>query len=60
MQAAVNLGEVKNVQGLAGFKHHVVGNIDQRRDAALPAAGQALDHPRGRGGLRVQPTNDAA
>ena len=42
-----NLVAIKNVGGLAQLKHHVVGNIDQYRYAALAATRQTIHHPSG-------------
>ena len=53
VQAAMNLVEVKNMRRPAQLKHHVIGNIDQRSDAALAATGQPVHHPLRRGGAGV-------
>ena len=59
-QAAVDLVQVEDVRRTAQLEHHVVGDIDQRRHAALAAARQALDHPLRRAGLGVDVAHDAA
>ena len=59
LQAAVDFVEVKNMAGAAELEHDVVGDIDQRRDAALAAARQALDHPRRGLRLGVDAAHDA-
>src|SRR5690606_16176036 len=55
LQAAVDLVEVEDVRGATELEHHVVGDVDQGRHAALAAARQALDHP----GRRLRPGVDA-
>jgi hypothetical protein len=43
------LSRSKMCDGRPVLEHHVVRDVDQRRDAALAAAGQAVDHPLRRG-----------
>ena len=45
---AVEQAIVVGVQRLAQLEHHVVGDVDDRRDRADAAALEALLHPRGR------------
>ena len=50
--------EVEGVQRLAEQHHHVVGDVDGQADRTHPDLGQALLHPRRRGGVHVDPTHD--
>ena len=50
---------VVGVQRLAQLEHHVVGDVDDRRDRADAAALEALLHPRRRRGARVDAFDDA-
>ena len=59
-QATGDFLEVKNMGGLAGLEHHVIGDIHQGAHTALAATGQAVDHPSRRFGLRVELANHAA
>ena len=60
VKSAMDFVEVKDVAWAAQFKHDVVGNIHQRRHAALAATRQAVHHPGRRGGLRIHVANNAA
>ena len=60
IQAAVDLVQVKDMRRPAELEHHVIGDIHQRRDAALAAARQAVHHPLRRGGAGVDVADHAA
>ncbi len=60
LQAAVDFVEVKNMRRLAQLKHHVVGNIHQRRHRALATTRQAINHPLRRFDLGIDTAHDAA
>ncbi len=60
MDRTRKLRVVEGVQRLAQLEHHVVGDIDERRDGTHAAALDALLHPVGRGCLRIHATHDAA
>ena len=55
----LNLVEVVEVRRTAEFEHHVVGDVDERRDRALTGALEAFLHPRGRFGAGVDVADDA-
>jgi hypothetical protein len=59
-EAAVDGVEVEDVRGPAELEHDVVRDVDQRRDGALAAAGQALGHPGRRLRRGVDAADDAA
>ena len=48
------------MRGAPQLEHHIVGNVHQRRDAALATARQALDHPGRRLHARVDATHHPA
>ena len=52
--------QVEGVHGLAEFEHHVVGDVDGRRNRADAAATQFLDHPLGRARGGVDAGDDPA
>ena len=56
----MDLAEVEDVRRLPRLEHHVVRDVDERRDAALAAAGQPLDHPGRRPRPRVDVADDTA
>ena len=56
---AVEQAVVVRVQRLSLLEHHVVGDVDDRRNRADAAALEALLHPRGRGRLGVDPLDRA-
>ena len=58
VDAALQLVEVERVQRMAGLQHHVVGDVDQVRDRAHPARGQAHAH-RERARADLQAGDDA-
>ena len=59
-ELVMDLVQVEDVARLPGLEHHIVGDVHQCGDRALPAARQALDHP-GRGlGLGVDVADDPA
>ena len=59
LQTAVDFVQVKNVRRPPQLEHHVVGNIHQRRHAALAATLKALHHPRRCLRLRIDAAHDA-
>ena len=58
-ELVVDFVEIEDVRRSAVLEHHVVGDVDQCRDAALTATCQAIDHPCRRLGLRVHVAYDA-
>ena len=58
-EVALDLVQVEDVRRPAQLEHHVVGDVHQRRDAALAAARQALDHPLRRAGTGIDVSHDA-
>ena len=50
VDGAVQAAVVESMQRLSEFEHHVVGDVDQRRDRTQAAALQAPPHPRRGGG----------
>ena len=59
LQTAVDFFQIKNMGRSTQLKHHVVGDVHQRADAALPATRQPVDHPGGRLRLRINVAHDA-
>ena len=59
IETTLDFVEVKNMRWPTQLKHHVVRNIDQRRDAALTTTRQAIDHPLRCGGTRIDTAHDA-
>jgi hypothetical protein len=55
MHRAFEFGVVEGVQRLAEFEHHVIGDIDQRRNRADAAALEAALHPFRRRALASTP-----
>ena len=51
---------IKHMHGLAQLQHHIVADVDQRRNRADAAALQALLQPFGRDGTRIHVFNYAA
>ena len=60
LQTTMDFFQIKDVRGAAQLEHHVVGNVHQRADAALPATRQPVHHPGGRLRLRIDVAHDAS
>ena len=58
--AAVELGEIEGMQGLAQFQQHIVGHVDDGIDGAQAGAAQALDQPQGAVGVHVDALDNPA
>ena len=58
LQATVDLVQIKNVRRPAELEHHIVGDVHQRRNAALAATGQTVHHPAGRSNPRIHATHN--
>ena len=59
LESAMDLLQIEDMGRAPQFEHDVVGDIHQRADAALAAAGQALLHPLGGGRTRIHAADDA-
>ena len=53
----MDLGQVEHVGRAAELEHHIVGQVDQRRDRALAGALESFANPGWRGRPRVHPTD---
>ena len=60
VETALDPVQVEDVGGPAILKHHVVRNVDQRSDTALPATRQPLHHPGRRLRSRIDIADDPA
>ena len=60
MHRSIESGVVKGVQRLAEFEHHVIGDVDQRRDGADATALEAPFHPVRRRRPGIDALEDAA
>ncbi len=60
MHRSIEPGVVEGVQRLAQFEHHVIGDVDQRRDGADAAALEAPLHPVRRWRPGIDALEDAA
>src|SRR5690606_14288316 len=58
-QRAFDAVEIEDVRRPAELEHHVVRDVDERGDAALPGALEPTLHPLRRGPLRIDAANDA-
>ena len=56
----IDLVEIEDVRRPSELEHHVIGDVHQRRHAALPATRQSLHHPGRCLRLGVDATHDAA
>ena len=57
---ALELGHIVDVQRTTELEHHVVGDVDQRRDRSLPGSCETIFHPCRCRRLRVNVADDAA
>src|ERR1700712_1710194 len=59
LNAAMDLVQVEHMRRTAEFEHHVIRNIDERGNTALPGALETLDYPCRRFGVRIYTANHA-